>query len=72
MIEKLPLPAQIRAIETTRNVILRGERLKQGERELMDQRLCAVIRTLAYLRRNEDAFRAFMATRKEAAAGEAG
>lgn len=60
MTEKLPLPAQIRAVETARGVI-QSARLRASERELMDARLCAVIRTLAYLRRHEAAFREFIA-----------
>ncbi len=54
----LPLSAQIRAVQTARGALQRGDKLRPAERELMDERLRAVERTLAWLKRNEDAIRA--------------
>ena len=53
----LPLSAQIRAVQTARGALQRGDKLRPAERELMDERLRAVERTLAWLKRNEDAIR---------------
>ena len=64
----LPLSAQIRAVQTARGALQRGDKLRPAERELMDERLRAVERTLAWLKRNEDAVRGYVESRKGDAA----
>lgn len=64
----LPLPAQSRAVTTARGIINNGDRLSRAERELMDERLRAVERTLGFLRQHEAEFRAMIARKKTAKA----
>lgn len=60
----LPLPTQARAVTTARGIIRDGNRPRPSERDLLDEQLRAVERTLGFLRQHEAEFRAMIARKK--------